>query len=65
MMPVRCFTCGKVLEPKTGEYVKSIYNGADPGETLDKLGLKRYCCRRMVISYINLIDKQLEYQEIQ
>jgi len=28
-------------------------------EALDKLGLKRYCCRRMVLTHIDLIEKLL------
>jgi hypothetical protein len=28
---------------------------------MDKLGLKRYCCRRMVLTHVNLIDKLLAY----
>ena len=31
-------------------------------EALDKLGLKRYCCRRMVLTHIDLIEKLLRYQ---
>jgi hypothetical protein len=30
-------------------------------EALDKLGLKRYCCRRMVLTHIDLIEKLLRY----
>jgi hypothetical protein len=36
--------------------------GSDPArEALDKLGLKRYCCRRMVLTHIDLIEKLLRY----
>ncbi len=28
---------------------------------MDELGLKRYCCRRMVLTHVNLIDKLLAY----
>ncbi|MGJ7029329.1 DNA-directed RNA polymerase subunit N (RpoN/RPB10) [Methanothermobacter sp. DSM 3267] len=27
-------------------------DGEDPGKVLDDLGLKRYCCRRMLISHV-------------
>jgi DNA-directed RNA polymerase subunit N len=29
-------------------------------KALDKLGLKRYCCRRMLLSHVELIDEILE-----
>jgi DNA-directed RNA polymerase I, II, and III subunit RPABC5 len=28
---------------------------------MDSLGLKRYCCRRMVLTHVDLIDKLLAY----
>ena len=29
------------------------------GDALDALGLKRYCCRRMLLTHVDLIDKLL------
>ncbi len=34
-------------------------------EALDHLGLTRYCCRRMVMSHVNLIERLLAYKPIQ
>lgn len=28
---------------------------------MDQLGLKRYCCRRMVMTHVDLIEKLLKY----
>jgi DNA-directed RNA polymerase I, II, and III subunit RPABC5 len=33
----------------------------DLGELLDKIGFTRYCCRRMFLSHVDLIDKLLNY----
>ncbi len=30
-------------------------------EALDALGLKRYCCRRMVLTHVDLIQKLINY----
>ena len=35
------------------------------GEALDHLGLVRYCCRRMVMTHVNLIERLLQFKPIQ
>ncbi len=30
-------------------------------QALDELGLHRYCCRRMILTHVDLITKLLEY----
>ncbi|RLI74345.1 DNA-directed RNA polymerase subunit N, partial [Archaeoglobales archaeon] len=35
--------------------------GEDPERVLDDLGLKRYCCRRMIISHVDLIDEVIKF----
>ena len=58
MIPVRCFTCGAVVADKWAEYDKRVNKEhEDAGKVLDELGVTRYCCRRMFISNIELIDE--------
>ena len=64
MIPIRCFTCGKLLADKWEEYVEKVKSGKDPAKALDELGIKRYCCRRMLISHKEIIDEVLKYVEI-
>ncbi|KIR50706.1 hypothetical protein I315_06826 [Cryptococcus gattii Ru294] len=33
-------------------------------EAMDKLQLKRYCCRRMVLTHVDLIEKLLMYNPL-
>jgi DNA-directed RNA polymerase subunit N len=61
IIPVRCFTCGKVIGDKWEEFKKATSSGKNPAEVLDSLGIKRYCCRRMFLSHIDLVDEALQF----
>lgn len=75
IIPVRCFSCGKVIGNKWELYQKKLRDGyktnnfntyymIDINESLtkntvekkalDDLNIKRYCCRRMILSHIDL-----------
>ncbi|MEM3395882.1 MAG: DNA-directed RNA polymerase subunit N [Thermoplasmata archaeon] len=56
IIPVRCFTCGKVIGSYYEVFKRRVESGEKPGEVLDSLGLKRYCCRRMLLTHADLID---------
>ena len=61
MVPIRCFSCGKVLGQLHEEFKKRVEKGEKAGEVLDDLKVKRYCCRRMLFSQADLIDDILKY----
>lgn len=61
IIPVRCFSCGKVVGDKWDQYLKLLEEEIEEGEALTQLGLKRYCCRRMVLTHVDLIEKILHY----
>ena len=42
-------------------FLERSRQGEDPREVLDSLGLKRYCCRRMILSHAELIDEVLPF----
>lgn len=41
--------------------LKPLPNGCVKSEALNELGLPRYCCRRMLLTHVDLIDKLLNY----
>jgi DNA-directed RNA polymerase subunit N len=63
IVPVRCFTCGKLVADKYAEFSQRVKGGENPKEVLDSLGLKRYCCRRMLISSMDIVDQLMPYNE--
>ena len=65
MIPVRCFTCGKVIGEHWDEYTAraETHDGDEPpAEVLDDLDITRYCCRRMFVSHTDLVDVVSPYQ---
>ncbi|KAK3341367.1 8 kDa subunit-domain-containing protein [Lasiosphaeria hispida] len=62
IIPIRCFSCGKVTGDLWEKFVKIVdEDGLSEGDALDQLGCKRYCCRRMVMTHVDLIEKLLKY----
>ena len=80
IIPIRCFTCNKVIAHLWEEYLNKIQiafldeNIANnrknrfvsiedlekktiEGKILDDMGLNKYCCRRMMLSHVDLCDK--------
>jgi DNA-directed RNA polymerase I, II, and III subunit RPABC5 len=75
IIPIKCFTCGKVLADKYRYYqsevrkiklsrdmevndivylTKEFSDKTPEGEILDKLNLNRYCCRRHILTHVDI-----------
>ena len=75
IIPVKCFTCGKVLADKYNYYLsqvrkikesrdmdvnkvvyltKEFIDKTPEGEALDKLGLTKMCCRRHLLTHVDI-----------
>jgi DNA-directed RNA polymerase subunit N (RpoN/RPB10) len=60
--PIRCFSCGQIVADKYDEYHRLINEEKKtPGQALDMLGLKKYCCRRMLLTHTEIIDDIIKY----
>ncbi|MEM1995382.1 MAG: DNA-directed RNA polymerase subunit N [Nitrososphaerales archaeon] len=63
LYPIRCFTCGALIGDKFAEFDKKVKAGEDAGKVLDSMGIKRYCCRRMLLTSVDLSEQILPYYE--
>ncbi len=63
LIPVRCFTCGNLIADKYGDYQNKVKSGEDPEKILDSLGVKRYCCRRMLLTTVETIQQVIPFYE--
>ena len=72
IIPIKCFTCGKVLADKWLYYKKEVeknINAEDKkniyldknkneksiqGKVLDDLNLKKICCRRHMLTHVDI-----------
>lgn len=63
-IPIRCFTCNAIIANKW----KKFKNGKDAGKSENQifieLGLTKYCCKRMFLGHVDIIDDILLYDEI-
>lgn len=61
MIPIRCFSCGKIIADSYEEFQKRTESGEKPEKILDELGIEKYCCRRMILTQADLIDDLMKY----
>ena len=57
LIPVRCWSCGKVIAHVYEQYKEAVDSGEDESKVLDDLGMDLYCCRRMFVGHVDLIDE--------
>lgn len=63
IIPVRCFTCGNIMGNKWDEFKRLLEEegGENAKSILDRLGLHRFCCRRMLLTHVDVINSMLQY----
>jgi DNA-directed RNA polymerase subunit N (RpoN/RPB10) len=62
-MPIRCFTCGKVMRHAVTYDERVNKNGEDASKVLDEFGYKRGCCRRMYMTNVDFSDIMMMYRQ--
>lgn len=62
MIPVRCFTCGKVVGHFWEEYKRRVEEGEDAGKVLTDIGVERYCCRQAILSNVDLLKEITQFK---
>ncbi|MCS7094394.1 MAG: DNA-directed RNA polymerase subunit N [Thaumarchaeota archaeon] len=62
IFPIRCFSCGKPLAHLWEKYRSEVASGRLPGEVLNELNVRRYCCRRMFLTHVEYIDELIAYE---
>ena len=63
LVPVRCFTCGRLIADKYEDYQNKIKTGEEPQKVLDELKIERYCCRRMLLTSVEIIQQIIPFYE--
>ncbi|MEM0044229.1 MAG: DNA-directed RNA polymerase subunit N [Sulfolobales archaeon] len=64
IIPVRCYTCGYPIARHWDEFKRRVEAGEDPKKVLDELGVRRYCCRRILLSHVPLIYEIAYYRRL-
>ncbi|EJW04630.1 hypothetical protein EDEG_01157 [Edhazardia aedis USNM 41457] len=62
IIPIRCFTCGREIASMYYQFLEMCKENKNVGEVLDELDMKLFCCRRMFIGNVEIIDKLLMFE---
>lgn len=62
IIPIRCVSCGKPVAHLYEKYKERVNNGENPKKVLDDLGLKKYCCRTLFLTHVDLVKQISKYK---
>lgn len=60
-IPVRCFTCNKCVAHLYEHYLDATARDVSSKDAMDALHVRRMCCRRMLLTNVNIIDTAAMY----
>ena len=61
MLPIRCFSCNKVLANKGTTFHLLRKEKVEMNIIWEKLGLTRMCCRSIMIGHVDVSDELMAY----
>jgi len=55
MLPIRCFTCNKVLGRYNEVFEKFLENATDDfNQFFESMEIRRYCCKKIFMTHIDI-----------
>ena len=63
IIPIRCWSCGKPIAQAWEEFAEAKEKNQSLKKVLDKLGIERYCCRRMLLTTVETIQQVIPFYE--
>ncbi|MFX0074487.1 MAG: DNA-directed RNA polymerase subunit N [Candidatus Hermodarchaeota archaeon] len=65
IIPIRCFSCGKLIAHIYKPYLELLEKGETAENAFKQLGIERFCCKRMVVGHVELLDDLLKFSRLQ
>jgi len=65
MIPPRCFTCNNFIADKYAMFIQKKDGRQLYKEVLDELNLPRICCRKMLLTHVDVIDDTVMYSSVE
>lgn len=65
IIPIRCFSCGRLIAHVYKPYLEMLEKGEPAEMAFKELRIERFCCKRMIVSHVDLIDELLKFPRLQ
>jgi DNA-directed RNA polymerase subunit N (RpoN/RPB10) len=65
IIPIRCFSCGKLIADRYEKYLEMRDEGIPIDKIWKDLGIRKFCCKRMITSQKDSIDNYLRFIRLQ
>ena len=64
MIPLRCFTCNMFIGTKYMSFCSHKDGSTEYGKLLNELCVKNLCCRRMLLTHVEIIEDTAMYSSV-